>query len=221
MKELLKFNIKSNGGFSMLPYLVFWLSLMGAGVLSDVIINRNVPMVVVRKSFAFIGLVGPAAFIVVTGYMDCTLKYVAVFTLCCAVGLTGFGFASYLVNHGDLAPDYAGTLFGISNTLATLPGFVAPTIVGALTPDGTDIQWRRAFFVAAGVNTLGALIYVVLGSASIQPWSSAKVTKVKPKMTESEEKMEMIKSIYLSEKTKQEAQQMKRITIRRVSTVVI
>ncbi|KAL8563829.1 hypothetical protein ACOMHN_061953 [Nucella lapillus] len=220
MKEVLKFNIESNGAFSMLPYLVFWLSVMGAGVLSDVIISHNVPMIVVRKSFAFIGLIGPAAFMVVTGYMDCTLKYVAVFTLCCAVGLTGFGFASYLVNHGDLAPDYAGTLFGISNTMSTLPGFVAPIIVGALTPDGTDIQWRRTFFVAAGINALGAVIYLVFGSASIQPWSSAKVASVRPKMTASKEKMEKIKDIYTSV-GKRESEHQRQSTIHRVSTIAI
>lgn len=81
------------------------------------------------------GLVGPAAFLVATAYVDCTNKYIAVFTLCCAVGFTGFAFASYMINHADLAPDYAGTLFGITNTTATLPGFIAPIIVGAMTPD--------------------------------------------------------------------------------------
>ena len=68
-----------------------------------------------------------------TAYVSCAQRYLAVFTLCCAVGFTGCGFASYMVNHGDLAPELAGTLFGISNTVATLPGFIAPAIVGALT----------------------------------------------------------------------------------------
>jgi hypothetical protein len=33
----------------------------------------------------------------------------------------------------DIAPAYAGIVFGISNTLATIPGIVSPYIVGALT----------------------------------------------------------------------------------------
>ena len=30
---------------------------------------------------------------------------------------------------------YAGEIFGISNTLATIPGMVAPNIVNAMTPN--------------------------------------------------------------------------------------
>ncbi|CAF4267626.1 unnamed protein product, partial [Didymodactylos carnosus] len=31
-----------------------------------------------------------------------------------------------LVSHLDIASNYAGTLFGITNTLATIPGFIGP-----------------------------------------------------------------------------------------------
>ena len=30
----------------------------------------------------------------------------------------------------DIAPDWAGIIFGVSNTLSNVPGFVAPTVVG-------------------------------------------------------------------------------------------
>ena len=33
----------------------------------------------------------------------------------------------------DIAPAYAGIVFGISNTLATIPGIISPYVVGALT----------------------------------------------------------------------------------------
>ncbi|XP_076437036.1 sialin-like [Babylonia areolata] len=218
MKEVLKFNIKANGAFSMLPYLVFWLSMIGAGALSDCLIRHKVSMLVVRKTFAMLGLLGPAAFMILTAYMDCTRKYYAVFTLCCAVGMTGFGFASYLVNHGDLAPDYAGTLFGITNTLATLPGFVAPVIVGAMTPNGTVDEWRRTFFVAAGINGTGALIYLLLARASIQPWSAAKegVVVKNVKLSDSEAELHKVKALYT-----QGAEVKRKIsTMRRMSTIL-
>ena len=38
-----------------------------------------------------------------------------------------------MVNHVDIAPPFAGLLFGISNTAATLPGFMAPYAIGRLT----------------------------------------------------------------------------------------
>ena len=39
----------------------------------------------------------------------------------------------YLLVANDIAPAYTGIVFGISNTLATIPGIVSPYVVGALT----------------------------------------------------------------------------------------
>jgi hypothetical protein len=33
----------------------------------------------------------------------------------------------------DMAPAYAGIVYGISNTFATIPGIVSPYVVGTLT----------------------------------------------------------------------------------------
>ena len=39
------------------------------------------------------------------------------------------------LNHGDLSPNFSGTLFGISNMLANCSGFIAPYIFGYVTND--------------------------------------------------------------------------------------
>lgn len=39
----------------------------------------------------------------------------------------------FILTANDIAPAYAGIIFGISNTFATLPGIISPYIVGALT----------------------------------------------------------------------------------------
>lgn len=68
-------------------------------------------------------------------FMDCTQQIAAVALLCGCVGLSGVAFAGYMVNHGDIAPQFAGTLFGITNMAATVPGILAPYVVGAITPN--------------------------------------------------------------------------------------
>ena len=35
-------------------------------------------------------------------------------------------------NHMDLSPNYAGTLMGITNTMANIAGFVTPYVVGSI-----------------------------------------------------------------------------------------
>jgi hypothetical protein len=42
-------------------------------------------------------------------------------------------YSRFQVNHQDLSTDYAGTLMGISNTVANIPGVLAPYYVGAIT----------------------------------------------------------------------------------------
>jgi hypothetical protein len=52
------------------------------------------------------------------------------------VGFMGCQYGSgFVVNYVDIAPRYSAVLFGISNTFATLPGFLAPVTVAALTPN--------------------------------------------------------------------------------------
>ena len=48
--------------------------------------------------------------------------------------ISGFAFGGgFLLVANDIAPAYAGIVFGISNTFATIPGIVSPYVVGILT----------------------------------------------------------------------------------------
>ena len=42
-------------------------------------------------------------------------------------------FCGFLSNHIDIASNYAGTLIALTNTFATIPGFIVPLFVGQLT----------------------------------------------------------------------------------------
>jgi hypothetical protein len=59
----------------------------------------------------------------------------------CAAG------AGYVVNINEVGGEYSGILFGVSNTIGTLPGVIAPYIVGILTThvngDGGDQNSKR------------------------------------------------------------------------------
>lgn len=69
---------------------------------------------------------------VIVGYTK--NKDLAIIGLTLAVGLGGFAWTGFPINHLDIAPRYASILFGISNCFATLPGIISPLVVGLITP---------------------------------------------------------------------------------------
>ncbi|KAH9514812.1 hypothetical protein Btru_023704 [Bulinus truncatus] len=172
MKEVLKFDIKSNGFFSMLPYLLFWFFITLSGLIADMLISRKILSISnTRKFMSTIGMVGPAAFLIGTSYMECDQQVGSVIMITLSIGMCGFHFSGHIINHGDIAPPYAGTLFGISNTLATLPGIISPYIVSSMTKNGTREEWQATFFVAAAIYTFGAIMFIILGQGEIQKWA--------------------------------------------------
>lgn len=50
-----------------------------------------------------------------------------------AITAIGGMFCGFLSNHIDIAPNFAGTLVGITNTVATIPGIAVPFVVSAFT----------------------------------------------------------------------------------------
>nr|CAD7464401.1 unnamed protein product [Timema tahoe] len=66
----------------------------------------------------------------------------------------------------------SGTLIGITNTLATIPGFVVPLFVGYMTHNNQTIaQWRIIFLTMAALYVLGFAVYTLFGSGEEQSWN--------------------------------------------------
>ena len=68
--------------------------------------------------------------------MDCHKPALTIVILTIGVASIGFQYGGgFLLNHVDIAPKYASVLFGLSNTAATIPGFIVPVAISALTPN--------------------------------------------------------------------------------------
>lgn len=79
------------------------------------------------------GMLVPAALLIGLGYLDCTQPALAISLLVLGVSLTGIQYSGWIVNHMDIAPMFAGILFGIANSVAAVTGFLSPVIVGVVT----------------------------------------------------------------------------------------
>merc|ERR1712150_80529 len=117
--------------------------------------------------------------------LECNTTYVIVL-LCIGMFFNGAISAGHFSSHVDLAPNFAGTLFGISNTFSGgVVGFVVPSAIGGLL--GVSVQtisvfgkWQIVFCLAAGIYFLGNLCYVLMITGETQSWNFA--TKVNGKI---------------------------------------
>ena len=78
----------------------------------------------------------------------------AVILFALAAGLNTFTVSGCKVGMCDIAPDYAGIVFSVSNTISNIPGFIVPAVVGSLLTDYTDTnQWFYVFSLGLGCTT--------------------------------------------------------------------
>lgn len=73
-------------------------------------------------------------------FVTCATPYVGVALLIIGLASTGTGYgAGFMVNYNDIGGSFAGLTFGMSNTVGTIPGFIAPMIVGLITTHVSSI----------------------------------------------------------------------------------
>ena len=91
----------------------------------------------------------------------------------------GFAYAGfYNPNILDLAPPFAGTLFGISNTIGNMNGFLAPQLAGYIIRDNeyTIDGWSNVWWTCLVFQIIGGSFYATVASADRQPWGDEPMT---------------------------------------------
>ncbi|XP_061194089.1 sialin-like [Saccostrea echinata] len=176
MKEVLKLDITSNGFYSALPYIGFWGVINIAGISAD-FTQKHLSTTATRKLFDISGKVIPALLLIGLGYLDCTMKGLAIALLTLGVSLSGLQYSGFLINHMDIAPAFAGILFGITNAAGAITGFISPAVVGLITEENqSQSEWQVVFYIAAAIYLGSALFYLIFGSGQLQKWAMEEKT---------------------------------------------
>ena len=146
------------GFLALAPTIVSLIMAPLAGRLFDRLVARGRDRLTVRRimqSLAFVGITAAMMGITLT---DSLILSVTVITLSNA--LTAFSIGGFATNHLDIAPNQAGLLMGVTNTLAAVSSSASVLVSGWIQ----DLSggWDAVFLTAAGVSVLGAIIYASL-----------------------------------------------------------
>lgn len=82
--------------------------------------------------FFILAFCGPAFCLTIVSFIGCD-RYWTLAMLTLAITLLGASYSGILINHLDLAPNFAGTLYGLVAGLACISSWLAPLVVATLT----------------------------------------------------------------------------------------
>ncbi|KAJ3645922.1 hypothetical protein Zmor_023541 [Zophobas morio] len=175
LSTVLGFNLGHTGILAALPYLARLIFGFIFGLIGDFIRQRKIlSTIMVRKGFILFSHIVPGALLLILNVTGCDVNWsIALLTL--SLGSNGASTLTNLQNSQDLAPNYAGTLYGIANCIGSTTGFITPLIVGQLTAENNGLhEWHIIFCIGALVYIVCGLVFCVFGKADIQVWNAAK-----------------------------------------------
>ncbi|XP_066153492.1 sialin-like isoform X2 [Euwallacea fornicatus] len=178
MVEVIGFNIKASGGLAAMPHLLRMFFGMGYGYLGDVLKSKTkLRPTVIRKSFVIFSHLIPGILLMGMTLVKCD-HVGAVFILIFSMAINGAAVVTNLQNAQDLAPNFAGSIFGIISLIGGTTGFITPAVTGALIGKNSGIkEWSINFLIGGSVYVGAGLFFIIFGTSDIQPWNEKLVSK--------------------------------------------
>ncbi|KAK9290373.1 hypothetical protein L1049_008542 [Liquidambar formosana] len=149
-KTVFAVNLKQAAWFSAIPWGMMAISGYIAGAMSDFLIKAGYPITSVRKVMQSIGFIGPGVALLCLNYAKTPVAASVIITA--ALSLSSFSQAGFLLNMQDIAPQCAGLLHGISNSVGTFAAIVST--IGT----GYFVQWLGSF--QAFLTVTAALYFI-------------------------------------------------------------
>jgi MFS transporter, ACS family, solute carrier family 17 (sodium-dependent inorganic phosphate cotransporter), other len=129
MADVLKFDIKSNGFYSTLPYIAMWIMSIIFGAISDWMLTKNwLSLTNSRKFFTTISFTIPGIFLVIASFSGCN-RITAIIMFTIAMGFMAAFYSGIKANNLDLSPNFAGAIMAITNGTGAIIGIVTVNII--------------------------------------------------------------------------------------------
>ncbi|XP_049817255.1 vesicular glutamate transporter 1-like [Aethina tumida] len=133
-------------------------------------------MTIQRKGFVVFSHLLPSLCMFAMMFIGCN-AYVDTVLLCMTLFFNAAVVCTTIYNPQDLAPNFAGTIFGIISTIGGISQFLVPVTTAAITEGGNTMdEWRWVFVLAGSIFLVGGLAFIFMGSSEKQPWNEPKET---------------------------------------------
>lgn len=172
MSNILHYDIQSNAWLNALPYLSAWIVGIACSTLADYMLKHEyISLLSSYKLWNSVASVGTSVALIGIAYIGCDWRWVSFFLI--VVGsLGGTIYSGNLMNLVTLSPQFAGTLYGLTNAAANICGFAAPYVIGLIINHRDTMgQWRIVFWLACCINMAGNFFYLIFAKGEEQSWS--------------------------------------------------
>ena len=148
----------------LIPSLVSVIFVNLGGYLSDLFVKKGYRVIKIRRASTIIGFGGAALCL---GILPSVQTIVGVTVMLSITNMcAGLGTGGFSVNHADIGPKHTGSLMGITNTIATIPGIIGVAITGVLV-DLTG-SFDSVFYLTSAILLFGGSFYLIFASAESQ-----------------------------------------------------
>lgn len=183
VSEGLHYDSKQAGMASGVPGLFRQLGGLIFGPAGDYLRQKEIMSLMnLRRGFVVFSHILPGIFLVGATYSSFDHAVLTVLLLALSLGCNGAVIHTNNGNNQDLSPNFAGTLYGYANSFGSIAGFIVPKIVGRFLDGkgGNSLEnWRKAFWMGAGVYWFTGTVWMIFGSASIQQFNYHQIGKPK------------------------------------------
>ncbi|XP_073984956.1 vesicular glutamate transporter 3-like isoform X1 [Rhodnius prolixus] len=170
---IFKVKITANGFLSEAPYYVMWLLVFPACWLADYLLkNRILSKSAVRKLWTTLSMSASCLIMLLVGFFaNDIIPFMVILII--AIAFHAFLFSSYLITPLELASNFAGIIYALTNTADNLSAALAPIVTGMTVdnPNSMD-QWWTVFLIMTCLSVTGNVIYLIFGSTDVQDWNS-------------------------------------------------
>ncbi|XP_065157399.1 sialin-like [Atheta coriaria] len=192
LKLVYGFSIAYEDVLNSLPHIGHFIAALTFGIVVDHVRESGiVSTTTARKLFVYISHFLPAALMFVLGYTGCDpAAPAALYTA--SLALTGATPAGAFASAADIAPNFAGTVFGLCQTVGAAGLLGANYVVSEGLHGSFAGWWRLVFGACSAVLLITATVFMGMGSGSIQDWNAECDFEVEKEIVEEASRLESV-----------------------------